>query len=44
LPLIKDGVTQLVLDIDSAHLNTFDDVDAIYLEQLIDLIKQKHYS
>lgn len=44
VPLVKDDVTQLVLDIDSAHLDTYDQTDAKYLEQLIDLIKAKHYS
>ena len=43
LPLVADGETQLVLDIDSAQLNTFDDVDEQYLTQLIDIIKNKHF-
>ena len=44
LPLIKDGECQLVLDIDSQYLNTFDDIDKKYLEQLINLIAEKHFN
>lgn len=44
LPLVQNGQTQLVLDIDSAQLNTFDQIDATYLEQLIDVIKQRHFN
>jgi len=44
LPLVKDGETQLVLDIDSSDLNTFDDVDAKYLQAIIDLISENHYA
>ena len=43
LPLVANGETQLVLDIDSAQLNTFDDIDEKYLTQLIDIIKNKHF-
>jgi len=38
LPMIKDGQVIGVLDIDSTHLNTFDEVDAKYLEQIIELL------
>ncbi len=44
LPLVVNNETKLVLDIDSAQLNTFDDTDAQYLEQLITLIKQEHFN
>ena len=44
LPLVANGETQLVLDIDSAQLNTFDDVDEQYLTALITLIKERHFS
>lgn len=43
LPLIQNDKTQLVLDIDSTTLNTFDEIDSMYLSQLIDLIKSKHF-
>lgn len=38
LPMIKDRQVIGVLDIDSIHLNTFDEVDANYLEQIIRLL------
>lgn len=34
VPFFKDGEVFAVLDIDSADLNTFDEIDRIYLEQL----------
>ena len=34
VPLINDGVVWGVLDIDSAELNTFDEIDKQYLEKL----------
>ena len=43
VPLIKDEETQLVLDIDSDELDTFDEVDAKYLEQLMSLIYANHF-
>ncbi len=43
VPLVVDGRTELVLDIDSAELDTFDDVDQLYLEKLIDIIAARHY-
>lgn len=44
VPLVADGETQLVLDVDSIRLNAFDDIDALYLENIIALIKTRHYS
>jgi L-methionine (R)-S-oxide reductase len=44
VPLVANGLTELVLDIDSAYLNSFDETDQVYLEQLIDLIKDRHYA
>lgn len=44
VPLVQDGQTALVLDIDSVELNSFGETDAKYLEALIDLIKQKHFA
>jgi L-methionine (R)-S-oxide reductase len=38
VPLIKQGVVIGVLDIDSAELNTFDEVDAYYLTKIIDIL------
>lgn len=43
LPLVKDGETKLVLDIDSQYLDTFDNIDAEYLEQVIDAIAERHF-
>lgn len=43
VPLVVDGRTELVLDIDSAYLDRFDETDQNYLEQLIDLIAARHY-
>ncbi len=39
LPGIEDnGVVAFVLDVDSEHLNHFDEVDAIYLAQIVKLL------
>lgn len=38
VPLIKQGVVIGVLDIDSAELNTFDEVDAYYLTKIIEIL------
>jgi GAF domain-containing protein len=35
VPMKKDGAVTAVLDIDSEHLATFDDVDARYLEEVV---------
>lgn len=43
VPLVVNGRTELVLDIDSAYLSAFDETDQNYLEQLIDLIADRHY-
>lgn len=34
IPLFKDGVVWGVLDVDSDQLNSFDEIDQVYLEQL----------
>lgn len=39
VPLLKNGLVWGVLDIDSQDLNTFDEVDKIYLEELCSNIK-----
>lgn len=38
VPLIKDGTVTAVLDIDSAELNTFDETDRRWLEEICDLM------
>jgi GAF domain-containing protein len=43
VPLIANGRTELVLDIDSAYLNSFDETDQTYLEKVIDIIAARHY-
>lgn len=35
VPIIKNGEVTAVLDIDSEKLNTFDEVDKVYLESLV---------
>ncbi len=43
VPLVVNGRTELVLDVDSAYLNAFDSTDQLYLERLIELVAQRHY-
>ncbi|WP_131537967.1 GAF domain-containing protein [Pedobacter nototheniae] len=38
LPLIKDGEVIGVLDVDSEHLNHFDETDQVYLEKVISIL------
>ncbi len=38
VPIIRDSSVVAVLDIDSRELNTFDDTDRVYLEQIADII------
>lgn len=38
VPMLKDEVVYGVLDIDHTELNTFDEVDAEYLQQIVKLI------
>ncbi|MBK6680107.1 MAG: GAF domain-containing protein [Ignavibacteriales bacterium] len=38
VPVIKDSVLIGVLDLDSTLFNTFDEIDKIYLEQLVDIL------
>lgn len=40
VPIIKDGEVRGVLDIDSDQLNTFDETDKYYLEQMVSLLTQ----
>jgi L-methionine (R)-S-oxide reductase len=39
LPLIQNYQVVGVLDVDSTELNTFDETDKIYLQQIIDLVR-----
>lgn len=39
VPVFKDGEVIAVLDIDSEHLNTFDETDKLWLERLVTLIR-----
>ncbi len=41
IPVFSDGKVSAVLDADSESLNQFDDVDARYLEQIVNLIAFK---
>jgi L-methionine (R)-S-oxide reductase len=43
VPLVHQGEVQLVLDIDSDALDHFSEVDAEYLEGLIELIRKHHF-
>ena len=38
VPIIQDGIVVAVLDIDSRELNTFDDIDAFWLEKLVKML------
>jgi L-methionine (R)-S-oxide reductase len=43
VPLVYNGETQLVLDIDSDKVNDFDATDREYLEQILDFIRKRHW-
>lgn len=38
VPILRDGVVKGVLDIDSAELATFDEVDQLWLERIVKLL------
>ena len=38
VPIIKDNTVTAVLDIDSEHLATFDDVDRLWLERIVEVL------
>lgn len=38
LPLIKDGEVIGVLDVDSEYLNHYDNIDSVYLQQVISIL------
>lgn len=44
VPLVAQQKTVMVLDVDSDQLNDFDEVDQQFLEELIALIGQLHFS
>ena len=39
VPLIRNGAVAAVLDVDSEHLDQFDEVDARYLEEIVALLE-----
>ena len=43
VPLVVDGKTKLVLDVDSDQLNDFNDLDKLYLEQIIAIVEKENY-
>jgi len=43
VPLFRKGQVWAVLDIDSEHLNTFDETDAKWLEKIVNVIPNKHW-
>ncbi len=44
VPLVADGETRLVLDIDSDKPGDFDALDQNYLERIVGLIKAQHFA
>jgi GAF domain-containing protein len=38
VPIVRHGAVTAVLDVDSNHLNTFDDTDRRYLEEIVSLL------
>lgn len=44
VPLIADGTTRLVLDVDSDRLDDFDDVDRRGLEAVVALIRARNFA
>jgi L-methionine (R)-S-oxide reductase len=43
VPLVHNGETALVLDVDSRDLNAYDEEDAAGLEAIVQLIAARHY-
>ncbi len=43
VPLVAQGSTQLVLDVDSDHLDDFSETDVQYLEEIVALIRRQHF-
>ncbi|NCC22728.1 MAG: GAF domain-containing protein [Alphaproteobacteria bacterium] len=42
VPLVVHGRTMMVLDVDSTETGTFDETDRMYLEQVVDIVKERH--
>lgn len=43
VPLINNGITELILDVDSDQLADFSETDQLYLEQLMEMLAERHY-
>ena len=43
VPIMDNGVVKGVLDIDSTELGTFDEIDRIYLERIVDILSKEIY-
>lgn len=43
VPLVKNGQTQLILDVDSDQADDFSPLDQQYLEELMNLLGELHY-
>jgi GAF domain-containing protein len=43
VPLVYEGQTHLILDIDSDVLNGFDAIDQLWLERIVGLIAKQHF-
>ncbi|MCI4669627.1 MAG: GAF domain-containing protein [Bacteroidia bacterium] len=43
VPLVVGGHTKMVLDVDSDLLDDFDETDAKYLEEVMDVVKSIHF-
>jgi GAF domain-containing protein len=44
VPLVHDGATRLVLDVDSDKPDDFDAIDLAYLELIVGLISRRHFT
>ena len=44
VPLVHEGQTKLVFDVDSDKLDDFDVIDQKYLEQIVELIRIQNFS
>lgn len=43
VPLVVGGHTKMVLDVDSDLLDDFDETDAKYLEEVVEIVRKVHY-
>lgn len=41
IPIMKDGEVLMVLDVDSEHLSSFDEIDERYLNELVLMVQKK---